>query len=128
MQWKRLEKINKKALHEVNTARGNVMEIKITSQKDNPLLKRKEIQFNVEHDPGSTPPRLEVRRAVATALKSNVDLLFIKSFETRTGTHSAAGHANLYESIEQARLIEPEYVVKRNVPPEKPKEDAKEQK
>ena len=102
------------------------MEIRITSQKENPLLKRKEIQFNVEHDTGSTPPRLEVRRAVATALKSNADLVFIKKFETKTGTHTAAGTAHLYESVEQARLIEPEYVMKRNIPPEKPKEEAKE--
>ena len=104
------------------------MEIKIISQKDNPLLKRKEVQFHVEHDTGSTPPRLEVRKAVATALKSDVDLVFVKKFETKTGTHTAVGKANLYESIEQARLIEPGYIVKRNVPPEKPAEEAKEQK
>ena len=102
------------------------MEIQIISQKENPLLKRKEVQFNVGHDPGSTPGRQEVRRAVATALKSNVDLVFVKKFETKTGTHTAVGTANLYESIEQARLIEPEYIVKRNVPREKPKEEAKE--
>jgi small subunit ribosomal protein S24e len=102
------------------------MEINITSQKENPLLKRKEIQFHVEHDTGSTPPRLEVRRAVATALKSNVDLVFIKKFETKTGTHTAVGTAHLYESVEQATLIEPEYIMKRNIPPEKPKEEAKE--
>jgi small subunit ribosomal protein S24e len=104
------------------------MEIKITSQKENPLLKRKEIQFSARHDTGSTPPRLEVRSAVATALKSNVELVFIKKFETKAGTHTAIGTANLYESAEQARLIEPEYIVKRNVPPEKPKEEVKEQK
>ena len=98
------------------------MEIKIISQKENPLLKRKEVQFHVEHEKGSTPPRLEVRRAVATALKSNADLVFIKKFETKTGTHVAVGTANIYESIEQARLIEPEYIMKRNIPPEKPKE------
>ena len=104
------------------------MEIKIISQKENPLLKRKEVQFDVEHNTGSTPPRLEVRRAVATALKANVDLVFIKKFITKTGTHTAAGTANLYETVDQAKLIEPEYIVKRNIPPEKPKEEAKEQK
>ena len=104
------------------------MEIKITSEKENPLLKRKEVQFDVDHSTGSTPPRLEVRRALANALKSNLDLVFIKKFETKTGTHTAVGTANLYESVDQARLIEPEYIVKRNVPTEKPKEEAKEQK
>jgi len=92
------------------------------------LLKRRELQFSVEHNAGSTPPRLEVRRAVAAALKSNVDLVFIKKFETRPGTHTAVGSVNLYESVEQARLIEPGYIISRNITPEKSKEEAKEQK
>jgi small subunit ribosomal protein S24e len=104
------------------------MEIKIVSQRENPLLKRREVEFHLQHGTGSTPPRSEVKRAVATALKSSADLVFIKKFVTKTGTHSAVGTANLYESIEQARLVEPEYIVKRNMPPEKPKEEAKEQK
>jgi small subunit ribosomal protein S24e len=104
------------------------VEIKIISEKENPLLKRKEIQFQVNHEKtGPTPQRLEVRKAVANALKVNADLVFIKKLETKTGTHMAAGSANLYDSAEQARLIEPEYIVKRNIPPEKPKEEKKEQ-
>ena len=103
------------------------MEVKIISQKENPLLKRKEIQFHVEHDKtGSTPPRPEIRKAVAAALKANVDLVFIKKFETKTGMHTAIGVANLYDAAEQAKLIEPQYIIKRNIPPEKPKEEAKE--
>jgi len=106
------------------------MEVNIVSQKENPLLKRKEIRFNVKHVAGATPPRLEVRKAVADALKSNVDLIFVKKFETRPGTHTAEGVANLYDSAEQAKLIEPDYIIKRNVPPpvpppEKPKEEEK---
>jgi small subunit ribosomal protein S24e len=103
------------------------MDVKILSQSENPLLKRKEIRFEADHEKtGSTPTRLEIRRAVADAMKANVDLIFIKKFETKTGTHTAAGTANLYDSAEQAKLIEPEYIIKRNMPPEKPKEEAKE--
>jgi small subunit ribosomal protein S24e len=103
------------------------MEVKVTAQKDNPLLKRKEIQFHVEHDEvGSTPPRLDIRRAVAAALKADVELVFIKKFETKAGMHTAMGLANVYASAAQARLIEPQYIIKRNIPPEKPKEEAKE--
>ena len=103
------------------------MEVKIISQKENPLLRRKEIQFHVEHDEvGSTPTRLEIRKAVAAELKANIDKVFIKKFETKTGMHTAAGVASLYESTEQAKLIEPQYILKRNIPPEKPKEEAKE--
>jgi small subunit ribosomal protein S24e len=103
------------------------MEVKIISDKKNPLLKRREVYFQVEHtQTGSTPPRLEVRKAVANALKTSIDLVTIKKFETKTGTHVANGIANVYDSIEQARLIEPEHIIKRNVPSEKPKEEEKE--
>jgi small subunit ribosomal protein S24e len=104
------------------------MEVKIVSAKENPLLKRKKVYFQVDHSQnGSTPPRLEVRRVVATVLKTDADLVFIKKLETKTGTHTAFGVANVYDSVEQARLIEPKYIIERNVPPEKSKEPKKEQ-
>lgn len=103
------------------------MNIRIISDQKNELLKRREVTFQVEHNQtGATSSRLEVRKGVADALKVNVDLVFIKEFETKTGTRAAIGVANVYDSLEQAKLIEPEYIVKRNVPPEKPKEEGKE--
>lgn len=103
------------------------MEVKILSQKENPLLKRREIYFEVKHsETGRTPPRLEIRKAVATALKTDTNLVFVKKLETKTGTQLAIGAANVYNSIEQAKLIEPEYIIKRNTPPEKPEEEVRE--
>jgi len=103
------------------------MEVKIVSDKENLLLKRREVYFQVQHDQtGSTPPRQEVRKAIAAALKTGEDLVFVKKLETKTGTHTAVGVANVYDSIEQAKLIEPGYIIKRNTPPEKPKEEGKE--
>ena len=101
------------------------MEIKVISEKENQLLRRKEIRFQVKHDATATPPRLDVRRAVADALRANVDLVFVKKFITRPGMHTAIGVANLYESLDQAKLVEPGYIVKRNAPPPKPKEEEK---
>jgi ribosomal protein S24E len=34
------------------------------------------------------------------------------------------GSANVYEKAEQAKFVEPEHIIKRNNPPEKPKEEA----
>ena len=103
------------------------MEVKIISQKNNPLLKRTEVRFHVKHTAASTPPRLEIRRAVADALNAIVNLVFVKKVETSSGMHTAEGEANLYDSPEQAKLIEPEYIVKRNVPPSlKPEDEKKE--
>jgi small subunit ribosomal protein S24e len=102
------------------------MEVKILSEKTNQLLKRKEIQFQVEHEkPGNTSTRIEVKRAVADALKANVDLVFIRKFETKTGTHTAFGAATLYDSLENAKRVEPAYISLRNIP-EKNKDEKKE--
>jgi small subunit ribosomal protein S24e len=102
------------------------MEVKIVSEKENPLLKRKEVYFQVEHtQSGNTPPRLEVKNALAAVLKKDADLVFVKKMKTKTGTCTAVGLANVYDSVEQAKLIEPKYIVKRNAPPEKPKEEEK---
>ena len=102
------------------------MEIKIISHK-NPLLKRKELNFRLEQGPkGKTPARLEVKKAIATELKVNEELVFIKRMKTITGTNTAIGIANVYETIEQAKLIEPEYIRKRNSPLEETKEEGNE--
>ena len=103
------------------------MEVKIVSAKENPLLKRKEVNFRVEHGPkGKTPPRLEVKKAIAAELKISEELVFVEKMHTMTGTNTAVGVANAYETAEQAKLVEPEYIRKRNSPPEKPKEEANE--
>ncbi len=100
------------------------METKILSETENKLLKRKEVVFQVEHSQtGSTPPRTEVKEALAKALKKDANLIFIKKMETKTGTRTAIGTANIYDSLEHAKLIEPEYIVKRNIPTEEQKKE-----
>jgi len=103
------------------------MEVKIVSMKENPLLKRKEVDFKVEQGPkGKTPARLEVKKALAAELKMSEEVVFVKRMRTMTGTNTTVGVANAYETVEQAKFIEPEYIIKRNSPPEEPKEEATE--
>jgi ribosomal protein S24E len=100
------------------------MKVKIVSKEYNPLLKRKEIIFEVEHaDAGGTPPRFEVRKKLASKLKTKLDLVYLRKVETKTGTMIAVGEANAYDSIEQAKLLEPKHIVARNAPPEKAEEE-----
>ena len=96
------------------------MEIKITKEQQNRLLKRKEITFEIDHSQtGGTPQRLEIRNKLAEVLKTKPELVYVKRVETKTGTMKATGEANAYESIEQAKLIEPKYIITRNIPQEK---------
>lgn len=99
------------------------MKVRITSEEYNHLLKRREVAFKVEHtETRGTPPRLEVRKRLASLLKTDFQLVYVKRVETKRGTMVAVGEANAYDSIEQAKLVEPEHIVARNVPPEKPEE------
>ncbi len=101
------------------------MQIKIDSTKDNPLLKRKELGFTIIQGPKEkTPQRLEVKKALAVEMKIGEDVVFIKKMHTKTGTNITQGVANVYQKVEQAKIVEPEYIWKRNNPSEKPKEEA----
>jgi ribosomal protein S24E len=102
------------------------MQVKIDSTKDNPLLKRKEVGFTIIQGPKEkTPQRLEVKKAVAIEMKIGDDIVFVKRMRTKTGSNITVGVANVYQSVTQAKIVEPEYILKRNSPPEKPKEEAK---
>jgi small subunit ribosomal protein S24e len=100
------------------------MELKILSQKENPLLKRKEVKFTVIHTEGKTPARLDIKRSIASQLQVSDKLVFVKRMHTKTGTNTAIGEANAYQTDAQAKLIEPAYILKRNLPAEKSKAEA----
>ena len=100
------------------------MEIKIAEESYNPLLKRKEIYFSVKHPSAGTPPRFEIRKELATKLKSTLDQTFIIKLKTKTGTGEAVGEAQVYDSVERAKLITPAHILTRNLSPEERKKIA----
>lgn len=103
------------------------MKITITSRENNPLLKRREIAFEVNHEKtGGTPTRFEVRKELAAMLKIDVDRVCVKKIMTKTGTRTAVGLANAYDSSEQARIVEAKHLLARNAPPKKPEEKKEE--
>ena len=105
------------------------MQVKILSQKYNPLLKRKEVVFEVDHSQeGQTTPRLELRKSLADLLKTKLDLIFVEKVETKTGTTIALGEANAYDTVEQAKSVERDHIIARDIPPEKPEKKAEEEK
>jgi small subunit ribosomal protein S24e len=99
------------------------MEVTITQQQYNALLKRKEITFAVDHRQiKGTPTRIQVRNALADMLKTKPEVVYIKRITTKAGTMTATGEANAYDSIEHANRIEQKHIIARNTPKEK-KED-----
>jgi ribosomal protein S24E len=100
------------------------MKVNIISKEQNPLLKRKEVTFSVDHyQNGGTPSRVEVSKQLASLLKTKPELVYVKNMETKTGQMVAVGEANVYDSIKQGKLMEPKHIISRNVLPGKPKEE-----
>ena len=91
------------------------MELRHVTYRYNPLLERKEVYFEVDHsDKGSTPTRLEVRQMLAEHFGVEVDRVIVRKVETMTGTMIAQGEAHIYDSVEMAHFVEPDYILKRN--------------
>lgn len=91
------------------------MEISINSKKENPLLEREEITFTISHDSKETPSKEEIRNKLAALLNIDTQKLFIRKIETEYGAAKSKGAANVYKSSERALLLEPKYIVKRNL-------------
>ena len=104
------------------------MKVNIVSKGQNPLMKRKEITFSVDHaQNGGTPSRAQVTNQLASLLKTRAELVFVKDLKTKTGTLVAVGEANVYDSIEQAKSMEPKHVIAKNMVPQKNPEELKEE-
>ncbi len=104
------------------------MKINIMSKEQNPLMKRREVKFSVDHsDVGGTPSRIEVSKQLASMLKAKIELVFVKNLETKTGTMVTVGEANVYDSVEQAKFMEPKHIIARNALPEKAEEPKEEE-
>jgi ribosomal protein S24E len=101
------------------------MKIELISRKENPLLARKEVDFEVQ-DP-STPSRAEARNQIAALLKVAPDRVYILKLQTRSGTQKTLGRAHVYDSAERAQHIEERYIITRNNPPKEEKEEKKEE-
>ena len=90
------------------------MDVKITQRKDNALMARKDIVFQVAHAGETTPSRTQVRQLVASQVGTKTENVVIESMETEYGIGRTAGIARAYKSAEEARKTERTHLLKRN--------------
>lgn len=93
----------------------DIIKVKRVSRKRSTLLKRTEITFEDEHPYHDSPRRSEVRKRLAEVVNSDFKLLFIKSLVMKNGSMTVVGEANVYDSLDQARVVEPKHLLPRNV-------------
>ncbi len=91
------------------------MEVKITKQAENPLLKRKEIAFEVDHRDASTPSKKDVRSKLAALLTADEKLLIVDAYASSVGTGVSCGSARLYSDEKMLARAETKPTVKKNL-------------
>lgn len=89
------------------------MDIEIIHEKENLLLDRKEITFNISNT-GATPSRETVKNRLVALLNSQYDLVMIDKLATEYGTQNTIGYAKVYSNAERAQQIENKYILERN--------------
>jgi len=98
------------------------VKLELTSTKVNPLIGRREVEFRVEEP--VTPNRSSVKVELATALRVNLDQVYVQGIETKSGTHVTLGVAHVYDDPAIALRVEPKHVIRRNAPKAEVKEEA----
>ena len=95
--------------------RNDKMEVEITKENENQLLRRKEVFFKLQHkEEGASPSRAETRNALVKALKCSPNLLVIDKMRTEFGKRETVGYVKVYESEDRLKEIEREHILKRN--------------
>ena len=106
------------------------MKIEIKKQKENPLLKRIEVHFEVNHIGEVTPKRQAVAEEVAKIMKVKRDSVVIDDLSSKYGAGISVGYAKEHDNKEAALEFENAPRLARNGiekdKPEEPKAEAEE--
>lgn len=88
------------------------MDLHITSNKENRLLNRREIDFSIVQD-GSTPSKNEIKMELCKKLNLDPESVIVVRIEQSTGVRQCHGIAHAYASKELVERSEPRYLVDR---------------
>ncbi len=87
------------------------MQIEIIKEAHNPVLERKEIEFEISAK--VTPSREEIRKKLAALKNAKEEFIVIKYIKQLFGQHKAVGKAHIYNSMEVLKRVEPKYLLER---------------
>lgn len=99
---------------------SQMTEIRVLNEVENPLLRRREVVFEILHPGDKTPTLAEAREAVSALKKAPVETVYVQSLRSISGKRSSIGEAHVYFSAEYAE-VEPLHVKVANMPPQEKK-------
>ncbi len=88
------------------------MEISITSDKQNELLSRRELEFTITYT-GATPSRKMVHAKLAASVNAGREQVVLDSMKSRFGLSVLKGSARVYQSREDLERLEHDYLMTR---------------
>lgn len=91
------------------------MEIRVESERYNPLLKRREVHLRVRFN-GKTPSRAEIREKVAGLMNAELKRVVLDYVKTEFGKREAKVYAKIYDNEEALKAIEDRHILERNFP------------
>lgn len=90
------------------------MQIEILERKENPLLDREEITFNLTYENASTPSRESVAAKLAALVNADKERTIISMIKGHFGQHQSSGKAHVYPTVELAKKVELDHIMVRN--------------
>jgi len=92
------------------------MAIEIVKDEENVLLNRRDIVFKTEEIGMS---RKSVKNMLVALLDTTPELLILDRMNSQYGKQDILGYARLYDTEQNLRRIEPDYMIARNAPAKK---------
>ena len=107
------------------------MKTSVINEKDNPLLKRKELHIDIDHDGSATPAKAELQQLLSKEFKKDVESVDIKNIFSDAGSSSSKATVFIWEEkkVEDLSKVvkkEPEQAAAPEAPAEA-KEEKKEE-
>jgi len=93
------------------------MELKITEQKENKLLNRKELRAHIDNN-GATPKKEDVTAKIAALLNTDKNLVVVETTRQSFGARKSVAYAKVYNSLEDLKKTEPKPKEKKAKAPE----------
>ncbi|WP_297464310.1 30S ribosomal protein S24e [Thermococcus sp.] len=90
------------------------MEIRVTEIRENRLLGRKEIYFDILHEGEPTPSREAVKGKLVAMLDLDPEKVVLQYIRSYFGSNVSKGYAKAYDDRERMLYIEPEYILVRD--------------
>ncbi|HEV8594271.1 MAG TPA: hypothetical protein VGR51_01960 [Thermoplasmata archaeon] len=90
------------------------MELTVTRKRENALLDRTEVFFQIAHPQASTPTRGDIKKALAGSLNAKSEVLILDWARSQFGATTTRGYAKLYKSKERAMALETPPILIRN--------------